>query len=79
MPPTHDRLVKCFRSVFPVVAADEVPRASLANTPTWDSLASVNLIALIEDEFALDIPLDDYEHMNSFENIYVYVKQREGG
>ena len=79
MPHTRDRLIKCFRAVFPVVGEDQVDRASLAETPAWDSLASVNLIALIEDEFALEIPIDDYEQMSSFENIYVYVKQREDG
>ena len=62
-----------------MVADDQVDRASLTETPAWDSLASVNLIALIEDEFALEIPIDDYEQMSSFENIYVYVKQREDG
>ena len=39
----------------------------------------VNLIALIEDEFVLHIPIDDYDEMNSFESIYVYVKNSEGG
>jgi len=65
--------------VFPVVTGDQVVRLSSIETPTWDSLALVNLIALIEDEFSLEIPMDDYEEMNSFESIYVYVKKSEGG
>ena len=75
---TRDRLIKCFRMVFPKVSEDHVPRASLVETPTWDSLASVTLIAAIEGEFAMEIPLGDYEQMSSFESIYVYLKQREG-
>ena len=78
MPHTRDRLIKCFRMVFPVVSEDQVHHASLIETPAWDSLASVNLIAVIEDEFAMEIPIDDYEQMSSFENIYVYVVEREG-
>jgi acyl carrier protein len=79
MPHTRDRLIKCFQAVFPVVTGVQVVRLSSTETPTWDSLAMVNLIALIEDEFVLHIPIDDYDEMNSFESIYVYVKKSEGG
>jgi len=63
--------------VFPVVSEDQMHRASLVETATWDSLASVNLITLIEEEFEIEIPLYAYEQMNSFENIYVYIAERE--
>ena len=39
------RLVRCFGLVFPELGADEIPVASPSSVGTWDSLASINLVA----------------------------------
>ena len=39
------------------------------NTNGWDSLATTNIIVAIEEEFDIDIELDDAEKFISVENI----------
>ncbi len=55
MDPVHNKLTKCFAAVFPDLPAAEIPSASLGRVPNWDSLATINLIALIEEEFQIQI------------------------
>jgi acyl carrier protein len=51
----EERLTECFRSVFPDLSSDEILRASSASVATWDSLATVTLVSLIEEEFGVTI------------------------
>ena len=74
----HERLIHCFHLVFPEIAARSIPAVSLENTPRWDSLASVQLIALIEDEFNATVPLDEYGNLNSFEQFHDYLQRKVG-
>jgi len=55
------RLVKCFATVFPDLNEEQTLHASAAGLTQWDSLATLNLMALIEEEFGLHIDLDDLE------------------
>lgn len=63
----EERLQKCFSVVFPDLSGDEILRCSSASVATWDSLATVTLVSVIEEEFATTIAPDDYEYMISFE------------
>jgi len=55
------RLVKCFATVFPDLNEEQTLHASAAGLTQWDSLATLNLMALIEEEFGVIIDLDDLE------------------
>jgi len=55
------RLVKCFATVFPDLNEEQTLQASAAGLTQWDSLATLNLMALIEEEFGVSIDLDDLE------------------
>jgi acyl carrier protein len=65
--------VACFRAIFPGVPADQIPGASTETIGEWDSLASIRLIAVIEEEFHLVIPVEQYAAMSSFQQIHTYV------
>ena len=52
----EDRLVTCFAAVFPHMSRGEIPSAATATIEEWDSLAGVTLIALIQEEFGVEIP-----------------------
>lgn len=59
---TEDRLIRCFLSVFPGLTRGQVLSARRENIPTWDSLAGVTLVAVIQEEFHLELApelLDD--------------------
>ena len=67
MPEVKERLKECFKTVFPNLGVDEIPRASSASVATWDSLATVTLVSIIEEEFGVTIAPDEYTYIVSFD------------
>ena len=67
------RLVRCFAAVFPNVPAERIPEASVDNVPEWDSLASVTLIALLDQEFGVQIDFLDLPELTSFSAVQNYL------
>lgn len=63
----QERLIECFQIVFPNLKTDEILRASTTSVATWDSLATVTLISVIEEEFDITITPEEYDYMVSFE------------
>lgn len=63
---TEKRLLGCFEAVFPDLPLDDIPAAAAASMPEWDSLATVTLMSLIEEEFAVSISTDDLVMFLSF-------------
>lgn len=59
------RLVTCFQSVFPDLPANEVPESTQATVLAWDSVATITLINVIDDEFQVQL---DYEHLAEFDS-----------
>jgi acyl carrier protein len=68
MDSTNARLRKCFGIIFPGLNEEQTLQASAAGLTQWDSLATLNLLALIEEEFGVSIDLDDLE-APSFKNL----------
>lgn len=71
------RLTGCFAVLFPNLAAEDVPKATMENIPGWDSVATVTLINLVEEEFGIQIDLDGAEKMDSFEEFRNYLRARQ--
>ena len=71
-----ERLVGCFQSVFPALSREEVIGASVGQTGPWDSLANLALLSVIEEEFEIQIPADDLEHLSSFAAVEKYLAAR---
>ena len=51
-----DRLTRCFQEVFTNLTAQQARSASVAEIDEWDSLASLSLVAVVEDEFDVALP-----------------------
>jgi acyl carrier protein len=68
------RLIGCFQAVFPDLSAQEIPVASMTSVGAWDSLASVMLIAVVEEEFGLQVAPESLELFVSFELILDYLR-----
>jgi acyl carrier protein len=62
-------LLTVFTSVFPDLPASQLSTLSVASHPGWDSLATVTLIAVLEDEFEISIQPSEMEQFISFELI----------
>jgi len=70
-----ERLIKVFAAVFPELTPEEIRIASPASVAGWSSLATINIVSLIEEEFEIDVPPDRFEDMGSFELILDYLNQ----
>jgi acyl carrier protein len=72
----RDTLIRCFLAVFPALPAAQIPKASTASVSGWDSVAAVTLLALIEEEFNIQLSPLDLEKLTSFELILNYIQTR---
>jgi len=73
----RDRLEKCFSTVFPNLSGQEIPQAAMNSVEGWDSLATINLITVIEEEFGIQLPAQDLERLVSFPSILDYLNHRQ--
>jgi acyl carrier protein len=76
MSDTRTRLVKCFAAVFPELTVQQIQHASPESIPGWDSLASATLFTVLEEEFSVDIPPEDMDHLLSFQRTLDYLETR---
>jgi acyl carrier protein len=72
------RLVTCFSAVFPRLGLEEVPDATTEGVAEWDSLASLTLVAVIEEEFGLTVDDLDLPELGSFSAFDEYVRGQIG-
>lgn len=68
------RLVECFQTIFPDIAAETIPSVSQASTPDWDSVAAITLVQVLEDEFGLELDLDKLADLDSFDKVLDYLR-----
>ena len=71
----ENRLVRCFSSVFPELNEEQIRAASVDSVPTWHSLAAVTLVALLQEEFGLQVSLAELPKLVSFSAVQNYVRQ----
>jgi acyl carrier protein len=74
MSDTRTRLLKCFSAVFSDLPETDIPRASATTVAGWDSLASITLLSVLEEEFALQINPEELEHLQSFQSVLDFVE-----
>jgi acyl carrier protein len=68
-----ERLSRCFSAVFPRLSAENISAADVENLEEWDSLASVTLAAVMEEEFGIVIDPLDISELNSFSAVQQYL------
>jgi acyl carrier protein len=73
------RLVGCFTSVFPDLPAEAAHEATAGSVRAWDSLATVTLVKVIEEEFGITVDVADIPDLTSFGCILEYVRSKPPG
>jgi acyl carrier protein len=73
MSDARERLIKCFGAVFPDLPESEVPRASSGSVAGWDSLATVTLLGVVEEEFRIAVDIGDFDALDSFQSLLAYL------
>jgi len=76
MDETQKRLTNCFRLVFPDLPEAEIPSASQETVAAWDSVAAITLVNVIEEEFGVEVDLDDLAELDSFSKVSNYLQAR---
>jgi acyl carrier protein len=75
----ESRLKGCFSAVFPELSDGEIAQARHGSAATWDSLATVTLMGVVEEEFGLSVESDSLEQFASFQGILGYLRGRQVG
>ena len=73
----HARLVRCFGEVFPQLSEKEIVKASKASVGSWDSVATVTLVALVEEEFGIRVGSQEIEEVTSFDLILDHIRNHK--
>ncbi len=68
-----ERLIRCFASVFPALTQEEIENASSDSVGLWDSLSTVTLVAVIQEEFNVEIEPDALPNLDSFRSFRDYL------
>lgn len=73
MDEVQNRLTKCFQIVFPDLPPSEIPKARQESVAAWDSVASITLLNVIEEEFQIEIDLELVAELDSYERVRQYL------
>jgi acyl carrier protein len=73
------RLENCFLAVFPELSSNEVSSATSETVPSWDSVAGVTLMSVVEEEFGIVIQADDLSRFTSFQGYLGYLDEMNHG
>ena len=67
------RLIRCFASVFPALTEEEIQNATADSIGMWDSLSTVTLAAVIQEEFNLDVDPEILPYLDSYRSFRDYL------
>jgi acyl carrier protein len=62
----ENRLIRCFASVFPDLSVEELRSMNSESAGNWDSLSTVTLAAVVQEEFNLEIDPEVLPQLDSF-------------
>lgn len=69
------RLQQCFSKVFPDLPLEAIRNASTDSVPAWDSISSVTLLMLVQEEFGVVPDMDRFEEFTSFQGLLDYLRE----
>ncbi|HWZ32817.1 MAG TPA: acyl carrier protein [Bryobacteraceae bacterium] len=72
------RLMTCFRTVFGDLSDADLLNASMSTVAGWDSVASITLVNVIEEEFQMQFDYDAIPDLTSFDAVAKYMQANNG-
>ena len=70
-------VAKCFSGVFPELPEAHIAGATPDSVAGWDSVATVTLLATLEQELGIEIDAADVDEFVSFKSIVTYVRRQK--
>ena len=77
----HDlsnRLKGCFAATFADLPTDKISEACVESVSGWDSMSTVILLSVVEEEFAVRVPPEDILRFTSYDGIQAYLREQCG-
>jgi acyl carrier protein len=71
------RLLRCFQAVFPDLPETQLLTATQDSVDTWDSVAMITLVNVIDEEFNVQLDLDRLDRLSSFESLHNHLQDIE--
>ncbi len=68
------RMLGCFRTVFGNLPDNDLLNASTTTLEKWDSVASITLVNVIEEEFNVQLDYDAIPELTSFQAVVEHMK-----
>ena len=75
----RERLITCFSTVFPELTHEEIEQSSVTSIAVWDSLATMTLVAVLQEEFKTEFTVDEIGQLISFELILDILENKNVG
>lgn len=72
----RSRLIRCFKAALPQVPEGDLTAVRQDSTEGWDSVTTVTLFALIEEEFGIPLDSTNLENLESFSRVYDFLHRR---
>ncbi|MFN3325666.1 MAG: acyl carrier protein [Bryobacteraceae bacterium] len=73
------RLRQLFAAAFPGLSADSAHLAERAALTAWDSVATVTLATMIEEEFGFALDLEDVAEWEDYGDVLATVERQKHG
>ena len=70
----RQRLLECFRAVFPADGDEELAASSADTNSSWDSVTQVTLMSIVEEEFGIRLPEERYGELTSFASLLAFLE-----
>jgi acyl carrier protein len=70
----HERLTDVFRTVFGDTELSLAPATTAEDIPAWDSLAHINLMFAIEEEFSVRFAGNELAEMENVAELEAYLR-----
>ena len=66
--------IKKIEEVFEMPNGSITPNDNFREYQEWDSLVLLSLMAMLDDEYNITIPRDDFQKINTVEEMFNYIK-----
>lgn len=73
---SNDRLAYCYASIFPNATPEEIHTATIDRMTGWDSLRGVTFMAILEEEFGVQLDLRDLVTLGTYDALKLYLSRK---
>ena len=65
----NSKLLRCISSIFPTLSEEQIRTSDLSEVIASDSLTAVTLLSLIDEEFGVNLDLEELLNLGNFDAI----------